>query len=151
MYGRRRFRGRSVSAFRPVDIVLSATVHRAVVKAAGEARSRAGAATRSRAGSGGARDIDTAIDGIYDVYRYDVDARALRGNTEERSAEVHAEAVVKDSVRRFHDWYSGLQTVDVVRGLREDGNAAQASSRSTRAPSRLSTEDRQLSSGSQRG
>ncbi|MBL8113201.1 MAG: glutamyl-tRNA reductase [Acidobacteria bacterium] len=140
------------SAFSQVDIVLSATSSpEPVVKAAGVKRALSG----RRRGPllvldlAVPRDIDPAIDSIADVYRYDVDAlEALaRKNTEERAAEVpHAEAVVEEGVRRFHDWYSGLQTVDVVKGLREKMETlrrAELEKHSGRL-SRLSIEDRQL-------
>jgi glutamyl-tRNA reductase len=68
------------------------------------------------------RDVDPAVDGIADVYRYDVDAlRTLaEKNAAERRAEVpKAESIVEDAVSRFNEWWSALLHVDVMKGLRE--------------------------------
>jgi glutamyl-tRNA reductase len=68
------------------------------------------------------RDVEPAVDGLPDVYRYDVDAldALARANAVARQGEVpRAEEIVEESVRKFREWYGGLLHVDVVRGLRE--------------------------------
>ncbi len=67
------------------------------------------------------RDVETGVDSLADVYRYDVDAlnEVAAGNAAARLAEVpKAEAIVEESVMRFRDWYGGLLHVDVVKALR---------------------------------
>ncbi len=67
------------------------------------------------------RDVETGVDELSDVYRYDVDAlnELSAENAAARRAEVpKAETIVEESVARFRDWYGGLLHVDVVKALR---------------------------------
>jgi glutamyl-tRNA reductase len=67
------------------------------------------------------RDVEPAVDGLPDVYRYDVDAlnEVAAGNAEARKAEVpKAEEIVEEAVLRFRDWYEGLLHLEVVKALR---------------------------------
>ena len=67
------------------------------------------------------RDVETAVDRLSDVYRYDIDAlnELAAANAEARKSEVpKAEVIVEEAVGRFRDWYSGLMHVDVVKALR---------------------------------
>lgn len=67
------------------------------------------------------RDVETGVDSLSDVYRYDVDAlnELAAGNVAARRSEVpKAEVIVEESVTRFRDWYGSLLYVDVVKELR---------------------------------
>jgi len=117
--------GSLVAAAAESDLILSATGSaEPVITAAslGEARHR-----RRRQGPllildlAVPRDVDPAVDGLSDVYRYDIDAlnEVAATNTEARKAEVpKAEVIVEEAVQKFRDWYGGLLHVEVVKALR---------------------------------
>jgi glutamyl-tRNA reductase len=113
------------SEYGQVDVILSATGATDPVLTADSLKHALG---RSRRGPllildlAVPRDVEIAVDGIADVYRYDVDALSslAERNTADRRAEVpKAEALVEDAVLRFNEWWSGLLHVDVLKGLRE--------------------------------
>lgn len=142
-----------VEAFRDVDIVLTATSSpEPIVEATALKRVLA---HRKRRGPllvldlAVPRDVDPAIDGLSDVYRYDVDALSemANRNAKERASEVpRAEAIVEECVQKFDEWYGSLAQVDVVRALRAKLTALKEAelTRFSGRLERLSTEDRQL-------
>lgn len=72
------------------------------------------------------RNVDPAVDGLDDVFRYDLDdlAGIADANAEERRREtLRAEAIVQAEVQRFEGWMSALQAVPTIRHLRERAEA----------------------------
>jgi glutamyl-tRNA reductase len=68
------------------------------------------------------RNVDSRVDEIDDVYRYDLDdldAIASDGLARRRDAVAPAEAIVSREVRRFERWILGLDAVPVIRELQE--------------------------------
>ncbi len=113
-------------AFADVDIVLSATgATEPVVTAAmlkpvlGRGRRRGPLLILDLAVP---RDIEPTVDGLPDVYRYDMDAlgELACDNAKDRMTDVpHAERIVEDSTQKFLGWLAGLSHVDTLKTLRE--------------------------------
>ncbi len=114
-----------LSAFREVDIVLSATgspepvVRTEPLKKLLSKRSRRGPLLVLDLAV--PRDIEPEVGDLPDVFRYDLDALGAlaKKNTAERQAEVpKANAIIDVAVGRFEAWLASLSHVDVVKGLR---------------------------------
>jgi glutamyl-tRNA reductase len=72
------------------------------------------------------RNADPAIDGLENVYRYDVDdiGSIAEENTLARQQErVRAEAIVEAQKQRFDGWLAALRAVPTIRHLRERAEA----------------------------
>jgi glutamyl-tRNA reductase len=95
------------------------------------------------------RDVETSVDELPDVYRYDLDALSglAEKSTAGRRAEVpKAEAIVEDSILKFNEWWGGLLQRDVIKSLRqrfEDVRCAELG-RYAENLSRVSDDDRRL-------
>jgi len=75
------------------------------------------------------RNADPAIDGLENVYRYDVDdlGSIAEENTLARQQErVRAEAIVEAQKQRFDGWLAALRAVPTIRHLRERAEALRA-------------------------
>jgi glutamyl-tRNA reductase len=93
--------------------------------------------------------VETTVDELPDVYRYDVDALAglAEKSVGERRAEVpKAEAIVEESILRFNQWWGGLVQGDVIKSLRErfDDVRRAELERFAGKLSRVSEDDRKL-------
>jgi len=87
-----------------------------------------GAALRGRRGHpmfiidiGVPRNADPEIDGLDEVYRYDIDdlVGVANENVEERRRElVRAEAIVVEEQQRFDGWFAALRAVPTIKHLR---------------------------------
>jgi glutamyl-tRNA reductase len=89
------------------------------------------------------RNADPAIDGIDDVYRYDLDdlASIANENAEERRREqARAEGIVDAERQRFDGWFAALRAVPTIRQLRERVEAIRAGE-VERALGRLALDD----------
>jgi glutamyl-tRNA reductase len=143
---------RRAEEYGQVDVILSATgASDPVITADGLKRSLAG----HRRGPllildlAVPRDVETAVDELPDVYRYDVDALAglAEKSVGERRAEVpKAEGIVEESILRFNQWWGGLVQGDVIKSLRErfDGVRKSELDRFAGKLSRVSEDDRRL-------
>ena len=75
------------------------------------------------------RNADPAIDGIDDLYRYDLDdlASIANENAEERRREqARAEVIVEAEQQRFDGWFAALRAVPTIRQLRDRVEAIRA-------------------------
>jgi glutamyl-tRNA reductase len=75
------------------------------------------------------RNADPAIDGIDDLYRYDLDDLASIANEnadERRREQARAERIVEAEQQRFDGWFAALRAVPTIRQLRERVEAIRA-------------------------
>ncbi|MBE0477030.1 MAG: glutamyl-tRNA reductase [Coriobacteriia bacterium] len=67
------------------------------------------------------RDIDPAVDGLADVFRYDIDdlSGVVEANLEERMREARrAEAVIDEEMGEFERWLESMEVVPTIAAIR---------------------------------